>query len=146
MGTVLVARMASLFKNHEHAPEVARQQIGFAKRLIDPTDGLGYHGYNNADGHETCCKWGRANGWGMLGHAQALESRIKFPGGYPDPKKNQLLDTIFQQHAAAFMASQAEDGHWHQLMNDAKSFLETSTTAMAITALVRGVHAWRPAS
>eukprot|EP01051_Picozoa_sp_SAG22_P014018 SAG22_NODE_1643_length_3905_cov_153.165528_2_plen_234_part_00 len=32
MGTVLVARMAPLFKNLDYAAEVTRQQIGFAKR------------------------------------------------------------------------------------------------------------------
>ena len=74
MGTVLVARMAPLFKNKEYAAEVTRQQIGFAKRLRDPQDGLNFHGYNDKDGHDSCCKWGRANGWGMLGHAEALES------------------------------------------------------------------------
>ena len=75
-----------------------------------------------------------------MGHAEALESRLKFPEGYPDTEKNEQVEKIFQQHAAAFKASQASDGRWHQLMNDTKSFLETSTTAMAITALIRGVR------
>lgn len=57
MGTVLVARMAPLFKNTDYAAEVTRQQIGFAKRLRDPKDGLNFHGYNDADGHDSCCKW-----------------------------------------------------------------------------------------
>eukprot|EP01048_Picozoa_sp_COSAG05_P015672 COSAG05_NODE_1917_length_3837_cov_2.903424_3_plen_106_part_00 len=59
MGTVLVARMAPLFKRADYAAEVTRQQIGFAERLRDPRDGLNYHGYNDKDGHVSCCKWGR---------------------------------------------------------------------------------------
>ena len=59
MGTVLVARMAPLFKRADYAAEVTRQQIGFAGRLRDPKDGLDYHGYNEKDGHVSCCKWGR---------------------------------------------------------------------------------------
>ena len=59
MGTVLVARMAPLFNGSDYAAEVTRQQIGFAKRLRDPEDGLNYHGYNEEDGHDSCCKWGR---------------------------------------------------------------------------------------
>ena len=47
---------------------------------------------------------------------------------------------VFQQHAEAFRRTQAADGRWHQLMNDTKSFLETSTTAMAITSMIRGVR------
>jgi hypothetical protein len=84
MGTVLVARMAPLFKRVDYAAEVTRQQIGFAARLRDPKDGLNYHGYNDKDGHVSCCKWGRANGWGMLGHAEALQSMAAWPAGYPD--------------------------------------------------------------
>jgi rhamnogalacturonyl hydrolase YesR len=59
MGTVLVARMAPLFKRFDYAAEVTRQQIGFAKRLRDPVDGLNFHGFNDKDGHVSCCKWGR---------------------------------------------------------------------------------------
>ena len=50
MGTVLVARMAPLFKRVDYAAEVTRQQIGFADRLRDPKDGLNYHGYNDKSG------------------------------------------------------------------------------------------------
>ena len=25
-----------------------------------------------ADGRRSCCKWGRANGWGMLSHIEVL--------------------------------------------------------------------------
>ena len=49
MGTVLVARMAPLLKKQAYADEVARQQVGFAKRLRDPADGLNFHGFNAAD-------------------------------------------------------------------------------------------------
>ena len=44
------------------------------------------------------------------------------------------------QHAEAFKATQSDDGRWHQLLNDTKSFRETSVTAMAITSLIRGVR------
>ena len=50
------------------------------------------------------------------------------------------MKTIFKQHAAAFKATQSADGRWHQLLNDTKSFRETSVTAMAITSMIRGVR------
>eukprot|EP01048_Picozoa_sp_COSAG05_P015673 COSAG05_NODE_1917_length_3837_cov_2.903424_4_plen_152_part_00 len=76
----------------------------------------------------------------MLGHAEALASMTAWPEGYPDETKNALVRKIFQQHAAAFKATQSSDGRWHQLLNDTKSFLETSVTAMAVTSLIRGVR------
>ena len=93
-----------------YAAETARQQVGFAKRLRDPVDGLNYHGYNEADAHWSCCKWGRANGWGMLGHAEALQSMQEWPEGYPDEEQNDQIRTVFKQHAAAAKATQAADG------------------------------------
>lgn len=124
------------------AEEVTRQQIGFAKRLRDPKDGLNFHGYNDADGDSSCCKWSRANGWGMLGHVEALQSMQDYPAGYPNSTANAMVSTIFQQHAAAAKASQAPDGRWHQLLNDTSSgsFLETSTTAMFVAAIARGIR------
>ena len=55
-----------------------------------------FHGYNDKDGHDSCCKWGRANGWGMLGHAEALESMAAWPEGYPDTAANAQVKLIFQ--------------------------------------------------
>ena len=33
-----------------------------------------------ADGRHSCCKWGRANGWGMLSHIEVLAAVAAFPG------------------------------------------------------------------
>lgn len=142
MGTMLLARMAPLFRQKRYADEVARQQVGFSRRLTDPADGLIYHGYNEADGHESCCKWGRANGWGMLGHSEAVASMAAWPEGYPDRGLNEQIKHIFRVHAQAAKATQSSDGRWRQLVNDssAPSFLETSTTAMFLAGLVRGVR------
>eukprot|EP00040_Diaphanoeca_grandis_P031386 m.187737 g.187737 ORF g.187737 m.187737 type:complete len:69 (+) comp32312_c0_seq13:95-301(+) len=44
-------------------------QLSFSRHLRDPVDGLTYHGAKSehgvADKH-SCCKWGRANGWGLV--------------------------------------------------------------------------------
>ena len=65
----------------------------------------------------------------MLGHAEALESMAAWPAGYPDEVKNEQVKTIFKQHAEAFKMTQSDDGRWHQLLNDTKSFRETSVVS-----------------
>lgn len=40
-----------------------------------PSDGLMYHGYNTASKAVSCCKWGRANGWIMMGHIEVGQGR-----------------------------------------------------------------------
>lgn len=76
----------------------------------------------------------------MLGHAEALQSMTEWPEGYPDEAQNEQVRTVFKQHAEAAKATQAPDGRWHQLLNDTNSFLETSVTAMFLTAIIRGVR------
>ena len=65
----------------------------------------------------------------MLGHAEALQSMVAWPAGYPDENKNEQVRTIFKQHADAFKKTQSDDGRWHQLLNDTKSFRETSVVS-----------------
>ena len=77
----------------------------------------------------------------MLGHAEALTSMAQWPAGYPNQTANELIKTIFIEHAEAAKATQAPDGRWHQLLNDSSSFLETSVTAMFLTSIIRGVRA-----
>lgn len=140
MGTLLVARLAAEVRDPRYTAEVVRQQLGFAARLRDEADGLYYHAYNAADGHPSCCKWGRANGWALLGHVEALDSFAAYPGTSTADERSMVL-TIFRLQAAAMRSVQSEDGRWHQLVNDSSSgsFLETSVTAMAVSALARGV-------
>ena len=50
----------------QHAGQMLRR---FTSYLRDPTDGLHAHGaYVPPSGAHlrSCCKWGRANGWGLL--------------------------------------------------------------------------------
>jgi hypothetical protein len=42
-----------------------------SSRLLQET-GLFRHGYNDGTGHQSCCSWGRANGWLMMSHVEAL--------------------------------------------------------------------------
>lgn len=48
----------------------------FSKQMRDPVDGLYAHGVNVATSPvvRSCCKWGRANGWGMLSHIEVLSA------------------------------------------------------------------------
>ena len=47
--------------------------------MRDKEDGLYYHGYNDQDREESCCKWGRANGWGLFSHVEVMASVESFP-------------------------------------------------------------------
>lgn len=54
-------------------------KVLFEKHMRDFKDGLYYHGYNDYDHEESCCKWGRANGWGLFSHVEVMAAVQEFP-------------------------------------------------------------------
>ena len=117
---------------------VAEQVINFAKYLRDPLDGLFSHGYNHADNKQSCCKWGRANGWGMMAQAEVLKSLETFPNMKKSRQYKQVL-SIYQSFSKAIADVQSVDGRWHQVLNESTTFLETTASAMFVSSISKGV-------
>jgi len=159
MGLALVSRLAAapraLDPSGRYLPDelkaelasfAATQQLSFSRRMRDATDGLYYHGVfvaEDASGAETfapsCCKWGRANGWGMLSHVEVLQALEAQPQ-QPHPQHAQVL-ADYQARAAAMLDFQdPQSGRWRQVVNESSTYLETSSTAMALTSLATGVR------
>ena len=81
-----------------------------SRSLCAQVTGLFHHGYDDATKQYSCCAWGRANGWLMMSHVEAL--RI-IPASHP---QYATALAIFQAHAAALAAVQDKaDGRWHQV-------------------------------
>ena len=141
MGLTLLARLSIYEANQSRAEQVLKQQLTFSGHLQDESDGIFYHGYNDLDGHNSCCKWGRGNGWAFMSHVEALEMKMsKTSQNYKETLK------IFQRQAAGLAKYQApNDGRFHQVVNETTTFLETSATAMFLTSFIRGVmNNWLP--
>lgn len=118
---------------------LALQNSLFTTHLMDPSDGLFHHGADALAKIPSCCKWGRANGWTMMSHVEVLSAL--------DPSSEEFRTAlhVFQAHAAAVAKVQAQDGRWHQLLNDTSTWLETSGTAMFTHAIAVGVgRGWLP--
>ena len=79
MGLTLLSRLAVVQKKQEYAEFVGKMTLTFLKHFTDSTDGTQYHGYNDASKDRSCCKWGRANGWGMIAHSEVLQALFAFP-------------------------------------------------------------------
>ncbi len=126
----------------------AAMQLSYSKYLRftkgPNADGLSAHGAWVGDGgalKRSCCKWGRANGWGALSRVEIL---IAIDAAFPNHSLRQLLLEDFVDFMDALVSAQdAADGRWHQLMDMPSTYLETSATAMSVTALAKGVtHGW----
>ena len=117
---------------------VAQQQVSFAAHMQDPADGLFFHGYNAFTNETSCCKWGRANGWVLMSHAEVALTLASVAPQHPLLPR---VHDIWRAHAEGMRKSQAADGRWHQVLTEPTTYLETSVTNMALYSLVDGVKA-----
>lgn len=78
--------------------------------------------------------WGRGQGWAMLGILHTLEH---LPDD--DPAVPRLLE-VFQQHSLALAASQDPSGHWHTVITDPSSYMESSIAAFVVDGFSRGLR------
>jgi hypothetical protein len=120
-----------------YAEFVAKQQIGFASRMMDSSTGIFYHGYNAATNDNSCCHWGRANGWIMMAHAEVVKLLVATA---PNSPLLQQVVYVWQKHTAGLLAVQNKsDGRWHEVLDHPETYLETSATAMFLQSMVDGV-------
>ena len=117
MGLTLVARIARSVNNLDYALTAGRQAILFNKHLNDPDDNHIYHGANVYGGKSnvSCCKWGRANGWGMMSHIEVLQALHDFSSNMEAKYMFKDVLQILQNHAKALLKYQSNDGRWHQV-------------------------------
>ncbi|XP_041365090.1 unsaturated rhamnogalacturonyl hydrolase YesR-like isoform X2 [Gigantopelta aegis] len=137
MGLTLMARLGRALRSTGYVEFVANQCLLFNHYLQDSEDGLVYHGYNDADKHHSCCKWGRANGWSITASVEVLLALQEFKDIMPSKWSGVLK--IFQTHASGMLRYQSTDGRWRQVVNESSTYLETSVTAMTLSALSRAV-------
>ena len=143
MGTALLCRLAQTpgfppAKARAYVDAVAEQAVLFASHVQDPATGLFRHGYNFATGDSSCCRWGRANGWIMMAHAEAVLAITAIAPAHP------LLDEVlrvWRLHVAGVVAVHPADGdgRWHQVLDEPSTFLETSVTAMTVYSIATGI-------
>lgn len=77
--------------------------------------------------------WGRGNGWMAAGMAELLRM---LP--HDNPHYTRIMQG-YQTMMGSLLRYQAEDGMWHQLVDDAEAWPETSATGMFTFAMITGV-------
>ena len=140
LGTVV----ASIARDPAGMSAAARLMTDYAALLQQP-DGLFHHA------PDAPVPWSRGNGFAALGMAELLTT---LPA--TAPARSTVLD-IYRRQMDGLRAHQAPDGMWFQVVDTPGSYREASLTALAITAMARGIrlgwldssfrpvveHAWR---
>jgi unsaturated rhamnogalacturonyl hydrolase len=114
----------------KYLDRAALAMAAYFDRLQQP-NGLFYHGANAP------FYWGRGNGWMAAGAAELLRS---LPENHPQQPR---ILAGYRKMMAALLVTQDQNGLWHQLLDKADSWPETSGSAMFTFAFVTGVeHGW----
>lgn len=130
-----LARLGVVFGESRYFDEAARQVFGFYERMYMHDENIYSHIYFPLEKFANRVPWGRGNGWVLLAMSELL---MFMPEEHKDREK--ILD-IFRDFAGGVLnCRDKKEGIWHQVINNSESYLETSGSAMFITALARGVR------
>jgi unsaturated rhamnogalacturonyl hydrolase len=135
MTVLFVAKMGVLLQRQDYVEESIRQFLLHIKYLHDRKTGLWYHGWNFIGRHNFAeALWGRGNCWFTAGVVDYLEL-VNLSEGV----KNHLIATLSAQ-VDALAQLQESDGMWHTLLDDPRSYLESSATAGFGYGILKGVR------
>ena len=141
MSIPFLAQMGKTTGDPKYFDDAARQVVGMSARLFNRENGLFDHSWFAGMEDDARFYWGRGGGWMMMAMAELLSV---MPETHPD--RARVLE-IFRRGARGAVETQGGTGLWHQLLDKADSYLETSASAMFTFAIARGVNrGWLPVS
>ena len=120
--------------NRVYLERAAHEMVAYLDKLQQP-NGLFFHGDKGR------FFWGRGNGWMAAGMTELLRD---LPADNPDRPR---ILAGYRKMMAALLQAQDEKGMWHQLVDRADAWPETSGTGMFTYAFISGVkHGWLEAA
>lgn len=133
MSCPVYAEMSEVMRRPKYLTEAARQLNVSSNHLQSKRTGLFYHMYDEPEDKRTANFWGRGNGWTAMAYVSVLH-HIK-----PDHDEYRRITKDFQRLAKGLIASQDPiTGLFHTVLNNPKSYAETSASAMILYSLIEG--------
>lgn len=135
MSMPFLVRLGVMTGEERYFDDILTQVRGFCKRLWMEDEELFSHIFFVKENVPNRIPWGRGNGWVLLALSEVL---LFMPEDYHGYKE---ILGVFQRFAAGIIKQRDKEvGLWHQVLNNHDSYIETSCSAMYITALARGVR------
>jgi len=124
MTVLFLAKMGVLLKRADYIEEAVYQFLVHIKYLFDCETGLWFHGWTfHGRNNFARARWSRGNCWFTAGVVDFIEIVN------PPPGVHAHLAATLRAQADALVTTQAPGGMWHTLIDDPKSYVETSATA-----------------
>jgi rhamnogalacturonyl hydrolase YesR len=130
-----LCRLAQVTGNSGYFDLAADLLRGHVRVLQDDDTGLFYHLYDAGRAVTNGAFWGRGNGWSLLG---LVETLIRLPTDHPSQP---LLATCLNRQADQLARLQGDSGHWHTVLDDPDTYLESSLSAFFSAGFLRAFRA-----
>jgi rhamnogalacturonyl hydrolase YesR len=118
-----------------HLDEAIEQIDGFRKLLWDTKKKLFHHMWNDERmNFERELFWGMGNGWAAVGITRVLRA---IPESRPDEKRK--LQSYVRELIESCVGYMRPDGLFHDILDDASTFLDTNTGQTLAYSIFRGV-------
>lgn len=134
MGCPFVVRLAEYTGDSFYYDEVVRQLMGFKERLFMEDQNIFSHIFFIKEETPNRIPWGRGNGWVAVALTEVL---LHLPEDHPG--RESVMD-LYRKFMEGACAVQDGEGMWHQVLNNPDSYKETSSTAMFMLSLFRGIR------
>ncbi len=134
MSVPCLAQAGKLTGDRRYFDDAAKQILQFAERMFVPERALFMHAWVQDMNPHPVFHWARANGWAVMAMVELLEV---LPEDHRD--RAAILD-LFRKHMRGIAAVQGHAGLWHQLLDRANSYEETSASAMFVYGFARGIN------
>lgn len=129
------AKLAAATEDEQYVRRAVYELSWRLRLLQDDRTGLCDHSYLSDRGRRGGVLWGRGQGWALLG---LVETLCALPEGADGRLE---LTQRLEQLAAGLVAHQSASGHWHTVVDDPDSYLESSTAAFFVAATRRALDA-----
>ncbi len=133
MGLSFMAKYGVWKNDRKMLRDAVRQVENFTGYLLNRSNGLYWHGWDEQTGEVRGAHWGRCNGWVMLAMATLMDS-VK-----DDKELIGRVLPVFQNHVESVCRHQDTSGMWHQVLDSPESYEESSCTAIFVYCISRGV-------
>ncbi|OAM90974.1 glycoside hydrolase family 88 protein [Termitidicoccus mucosus] len=134
MSIPALAQMGRMTGDKSWYDDAAKQVVQMSRRLFNENTGLYAHGWNSNQPDNPCFYWSRANGWVMMATIELLDVLPE-----THPQRDAILDYL-RKHIYAIATLQSGTGMWHQMLDKAETFEETSGTAMFVYSIYRAIN------
>ncbi len=133
MSVPFLVRYSQLTGDGKYLDEACRQMMLFKRYFFMEDKMLMSHIYDMRREKANRIPWSRGNGWVLFSLSELLAVLPESHKQYGE------ILTFFNEMASGIRKVQGVHGLWHQVLDDPTTYEESSSTAMFICALTRGI-------